>query len=98
MSINHIYCIFIVNKMLLLDITKNKIQCSSCNQNVFFDLIIDIECDWGIHDIIQCPNCQELFSIDKQCQAFQDVLNLLVHTPNLLSEEEKRQYQINPHC
>ena len=60
--------------------------------------MIDIECDWGIHDIIQCPNCQELFSIDKQCQAFQDVLNLLVHTPNLLSEEEKHQYQINPHC
>ena len=82
---------------MFLDILKNKLRCSTCDKTVFFELVQDIECDWGVHDVIQCPNCQELFSIDKQCVAFQDVFNLLTHFPDLLSDEEKLCYRNNPH-
>ena len=52
---------------------KLLLQCSSCNVKVTFDLIDVIECDWGLHQVIQCPNCQELFSIDHRCPAFSNV-------------------------
>lgn len=74
-----------------------KLCCSSCSKEVFFELIKDIECDWGIHDVIRCPNCEELFSIDKQCVAFGNLLNLLEDNTELLSEAEKSLYITNPH-
>ncbi|QUC65502.1 hypothetical protein NsoK4_04500 [Nitrosopumilus sp. K4] len=78
---------------------QNKtICCSSCKKNVFFELIEDIECDMGHHDVIQCPNCQELFSIDKQCPAFQDMLYLVSCNATLFTESEKSEYSKNPHC
>jgi hypothetical protein len=75
-----------------------KIHCSSCGKDVVFELIQDIECDWGSHEVIQCPNCEELFSIDKQCLAFQDVFNLILYNNNLLTEKEKSEYVKDPHC
>lgn len=83
--------------MLNLDLLKKQLRCSTCGKNVFFEIIQDIECDWGVHDILQCTNCQELFSIDKQCIAFQDIFNLLSDNPDLLSHEEKASYRNNPH-
>ncbi len=29
-----------------------------CGEYVKFELIDDIECDWGNHVVIQCPGCQ----------------------------------------
>ena len=64
---------------------------------MIFELIEEIECDWGIHTVIQCPNCEELFSIDKQCQAFQDLLELLNSNDGLLTEKEKLEYRESSH-
>ena len=76
---------------------KKILHCSSCNKDVIFELIEEIECDWGIHTVIQCPNCEELFSIDKQCQAFQDLLELLNSNVGLLTEKEKLEYRESSH-
>jgi len=78
--------------------SNKMIHCSSCDADVLFELIEEIECDWGTHSVIQCPNCQELFSIDKQCRAFQDLMNLLEYDESLFSEIEKSQYLKDPHC
>ena len=68
------------------------LQCSSCNLEVVFDLIYDIECDWGSHTVIQCPNCEELFAIDHKCPAFSSILDLTKLNPNLLTSQEKSDY------
>ena len=39
---------------------ENYLKCS-CNNIVIFEIIPEVECDWGIHTIIQCPKCEELF-------------------------------------
>ena len=44
-----------------------------CNNIVVFEIISEVECDWGIHTIIQCPKCKELFSIDVKCPAFETI-------------------------
>ena len=77
--------------------TRTTICCSSCNKQVTFELIEDIECDWGSHDVIQCPNCQELFSIDMPCQAFSDLTLLIPNNPGLLDESEKIRYLKESH-
>ena len=77
--------------------TNTTLQCSSCNQNVIFELIEDIECDWGMHNVIQCPNCEELFSIDTKCPAFQDLLNLHACNIELLTKNEKSIYKTTRH-
>ena len=82
--------------MTLSDKIQTKLHCI-CNQDVFFELIDEIECDWGIHSVIQCPNCQELFSIDKKCPAFQDILELTKINPELFTEKEKTDYLSNSH-
>lgn len=64
---------------------------------MIFELIEEIECDWGIHNVIQCPNCQELFSLDKQCRAFEDLMNLSICNDGLFSDDEKSKYLENPH-
>jgi hypothetical protein len=73
------------------------LQCSSCSVRVIFDLIDDVECDWGSHAVIQCPNCEELFSIDNQCPAFSSLIVLLEFNPNLFSSAEKFDYLLKSH-
>jgi len=62
-----------------------------------FDIIEDIECDWGTHIVIQCPKCEDLFSVDKKCPAFNSIQELLKTNPVLYSEEEISDYMSNSH-
>ena len=75
---------------------QNKLHCI-CNEDVIFEIIENIECDWGTHFVIQCPKCEELFSADCECPAFGSILNLLQHNNSLYSEHEKSQYHANSH-
>ena len=60
----------------MLDTTKfqKKLTCV-CKNIVIFEVISEIECDWGSHTVIQCPKCEELFSIDKKCPALKLLKN-----------------------
>jgi len=68
---------------------ENPLPCV-CGNIVIFEIIPEIECDWGTHTVIQCPKCEELFSIDKKCPAFKLLkyyLKLIINylqTPNNL--------------
>ena len=75
---------------------QNKLRCV-CNDYVIFEIIDNIECDWGIHTVIQCPNCEELFSVDQKCPAFQNISELSKNNPKLFSEKEKSDYLSNSH-
>ena len=75
---------------------QHKLRCI-CNVDVIFEVIDDVECDWGTHTLIQCPACEELFSIDKKCIAFQNILELLQNNPELYSKEEKFRYALDSH-
>ena len=75
---------------------QNKLRCI-CDESVIFDIIDEIECDWGFHIVIQCPKCEELFSTDKKCPAFQNILKLLKNNPSLYSDKEKSEYLFNSH-
>jgi len=78
----------------------DKFQCTihcTCNENVIFEIIEDIECDWGNHTVIQCPKCEEIFSVDCECPAFQNILKLIPFNENLFSNEEKSEYLKNSH-
>ncbi len=75
---------------------QNKLRCV-CNIDVLFEIIDEIECDWGIHTVIQCPNCEELFSIDKKCAAFQNIFELLKYNTELYSKKGKSNYLLNSH-
>jgi len=68
-----------------------------CKNNVNFEIIPDIECNWGIHDVIQCPKCEELFSIDVECPAFQTLQLLDSKNKNLFSNDEIKYYLKNAH-
>ncbi|NNL57915.1 MAG: hypothetical protein HKP31_00315 [Nitrosopumilus sp.] len=82
--------------MNLNDKFKNKLRCT-CNDVVSFEMIDEIECDWGNHEVIQCPNCEELFCIDNQCPAFQDVRKLANINTGLYSKVELENYLSNSH-
>ena len=75
---------------------QNKLHCA-CNEEVYFEIIDDIECDWGNHVVIQCPKCEELFSIDCKCPAFQNILNLSKNNIFLFSDTDKSNYLNNSH-
>jgi hypothetical protein len=62
-----------------------------------FDVVEDIECNWGSHTVIQCPKCEELFSTDKKCPTFKSVEALLKNNPLLFSEDEQYDYVSNSH-
>jgi len=79
----------------IVDKFKNKLRCT-CNDVVTFE-IIEIECDWGNHVVIQCPNCEELFSIDNQCPAFQNISKLVDFNTELYSKEELDNYISHTH-
>jgi hypothetical protein len=80
----------------LNDKFKNKVKCI-CKNFVYFEYIDSVECDWGIHTIIQCPTCQELFTIDTECVAFNSIKKLVHENLNLLSENEILEYSKNSH-
>ena len=69
----------------------------TCNEIVEFETIDEIECDWGSHIVIQCPKCEELFSIDAECPAFRSVLDLENTNMGLFSGKEKFDYKKNSH-
>ena len=75
---------------------QNKLLCT-CTENVLFEIIEDIECDWGSHTVIQCPKCEELFSVDCECPAFQNALKLSKSNNSLFSDFEKSEYLKNAH-
>ena len=68
-----------------------------CNNDVIFEIMDDVECDWGSHSIIQCPNCEELFSIDKKCPAFQNINLLLNLNLELFTKQEQIDYSVGSH-
>ncbi len=82
--------------MNLTEKFQDELQCI-CDERVVFDIIEDVECDWGSHILIQCPRCEELFSTDKECPAFQNILKLSFNNPSLYSKEEESEYQTNSH-
>ena len=75
---------------------KNNLQCI-CNANIVFEVIDEIECDWGSHTVIQCPICEELFSVDKKCPAFKNILELQNYNSQLFSKNDKSDYLSNSH-
>lgn len=82
--------------MSLSEKFQNKFYCI-CAEAVIFEIIDDIECDWGSHTVIRCPKCEDLFSVDCQCPAFQNILKLSPLNEQLLSDEEKSDYLKNSH-
>ena len=75
---------------------QNQVKCI-CNNFVIFEIIPEVECDWVIHTIIQCPKCEELFSIDVICPAFQNILKLLNHNTLLYTDKEQFDYLFKSH-
>ena len=75
---------------------NRKLFCT-CKNLVSFEIIDEIECDWGSHVVIQCPQWESLYSADKQCPAFQSVLDLIPYNSGLISNIEKSYYLSNAH-
>ena len=75
---------------------QNHVKCI-CNNIVIFEIIPKVECDWGLHTIIQCPKCEELFSIDVKCPAFQTIFKLLKENMLLYTDDEQSNYLLNSH-
>lgn len=75
---------------------KKSLRCM-CDKFVIFETLEEVECDWGEHFVIQCPNCEELFSVDKKCPAFQSIEELLKININLFSKKEQLNYLNNSH-
>jgi|TARA_B110000438_G_scaffold101099_1_gene99969 hypothetical protein len=82
----------------MLDITKfqKKLTCV-CKNIVLFEIIPEIECDWGCHTVIQCPVCEELFSVDMRCPAFQTIEKLLKENITLYTSDEQSSYFSESH-
>ena len=83
---------------MMLDTKKfqKKLICT-CTNIVIFDIISEIECDWGSHTVIQCPVCEELFSIDVKCPAFQTIEKLFKENTELYSTDEQSSYLSKSH-
>jgi len=75
---------------------KKPLRCM-CDKFVIFETLDDVECDWGVHFVIQCPNCEELFSVDKKCIAFQSIEELLKINIDLFSKKERFDYLNDSH-
>ena len=82
----------------MLNITKfqKKLTCV-CKNIVTFEVIPEIECDWGSHTVIQCPKCEELFSIDKKCPAFENIEKLWKENIKLYTNDEQFSYLVKSH-
>ena len=85
-------------KKLLMNEKKiqNQVKCI-CNNIVIFEIIPEVECNWGIHTIIQCPKCEELFSIDVKCPAFETIKLLWEENIDLYTNHEQTSYLLNFH-
>lgn len=79
-----------------MDKFQKKLLCV-CQNTVLFEIIPEIECDWGSHMVIQCPKCEELFSIDKKCPAFQSIELLLKQNVGLFSNKDQSSYSAGCH-
>jgi len=79
-----------------MDKFQKKLLCV-CQNTVLFEIIPEIECDWGSHMVIQCPKCEELFSIDKKCPAFQNIELLLKQNTGLFSNKDQSSYSAGCH-
>ncbi len=93
MLINNVFSTHIVTSN---DRFSKKLNCI-CKSAVLFEIIDEIECDWGVHKVIQCPNCEELFSVDKKCPAFKNIFELIDINEGLYTFEEKNEYLKNSH-
>jgi hypothetical protein len=82
--------------MLVTEKFQKKITCV-CKNIVLFEIIPEIECDCGCHTVIQCPKCEELFSVDVKCPAFQTIEKLFAENVGLYSAHEKFSYLSKPH-
>ena len=82
--------------MSINDKFQNKLHCI-CNEDVIFEIIDDVECDWGNHTVIQCPKCEELFSIDAKCPAFETIKLLWEENIDLYTNHEQTSYLLNFH-
>jgi|TARA_B110000438_G_C15358663_1_gene455323 hypothetical protein len=82
--------------MLNIEKFKNKLLCI-CKNTVLFEIIPEIECDWGCHTVIQCPKCEELFSIDIKCPAFETIEKLLKENITLYTNAEQLSYLSESH-
>ena len=71
--------------------------CSTCGAEATFEKIEDVECDYGIHILIQCPICEDLFSIDGPCNAFHNLLDLADCNPSILNHHERELYRLSAH-
>ena len=82
----------------MLDTIKfqKKLTCV-CKNIVLFEIISEIECDWGCHTVIQCPRCEELFSIDKKCPAFETIEKLWKENVELYTNDEQFSYLAKSH-
>ena len=82
----------------MLDTTKfQKTLTCVCKNIVIFEVISEIECDWGSHTVIQCPKCEELFSIDKKCPAFETIEKLWKENVELYTNDEQFSYLAKSH-
>jgi len=82
--------------MPLSENLQNKFHCI-CGKRVHFEIIDDIECDWGSHTVIQCSKCEDLFSIDCKCPTFQSISKLSPFNEQLFSDKEKSNYLKGSH-
>jgi len=82
---------------ILEKLTGQALLCSTCITKVTFVKIEDVECDYGIHTLVQCPNCEELFSIDGPCNAFQNLLELADYNSGILTNHEIDYYRLSVH-
>jgi hypothetical protein len=82
----------------MLDTKKfqKKLTCI-CKNIVIFEIIPEIECDWGCHTVIQCPKCEELFSIDVKCPTFQTIEKLLKKNIALYDDDAQFFYLSKSH-
>ena len=82
----------------MLDTNKfqKKLTCV-CKNTIIFEIINKIECDWGYHTVIQCPKCEELFSTDVKCPAFQTIEKLLKENTLLCGADEQLSYLSKSH-
>ena len=79
-----------------ITIFQKKLRCI-CDSDVIFEIIDEIECNWGTHIVIQCPDCEELFSVDKKCPSFQNIFELLKNNPEIFSKKDKSNYLLDSH-
>ena len=70
----------------MLKIENKGLTCISKNL-VSFEIIDQIECGWNSHVVIQSIPSESLCPVDKQCSAFQSILDLISFNSELILVE-----------